>query len=170
MTAEFGDHDATPTLRQRFAGISIVGAVALVNYVSDDAYGRYDRDTARLSLYGESEDAGDGFQRGREVSDIASIAMLGPLLPVMLLLGFSGGLAELVGPLVALPVSVLGFVSGVYALANVGGLMGLTTKISVVDHTTEPAPDALDDLQQQYVDGEIDEQELNERAAEVWQR
>jgi len=170
MTTEFGDHDAALTLRQRFAGISIVGAVALVNYISDDAYRKYDRQRARLSVYGESENAGDGFQRGREVSDIASIAMLGPVLPTMLLLVFSGGVAELVGPLVALPVSVLGFVSGVYPLANVGGLMGLTTKISVVDHTTAPTPEALDDLQQQYVDGEIDEQELDERAAEVWQR
>jgi uncharacterized membrane protein len=35
---------------------------------------------------------------------------------------------------------------------------------------SERAADELDTLREQYVDGEIDEQELGERAGEVWER
>jgi hypothetical protein len=50
------------------------------------------------------------------------------------------------------------------------GSIELTSKIDVLDHTTEPAPEELDELKAEFVDGEIDEQELDERAAEVWER
>lgn len=170
MTAEMGNHSATPTLRERFAGISVVGAVALMNYVGDEAYGRYDRATARLSLYGESEDAGDEYERGRDVSAVTSIAMLGPVVPVMALVGLSSVITAVAGEVVALPLTLVAFISCVWALANVIALQGLEQKIGVVDHTTPPAPDALDELQREYVDGEIDEAELDERAAEVWDR
>jgi len=170
MTAEMGDHDATPTLRQRFAGISVAGAVALMNYVSDDAYGRYDRDTARLSLYGESENAGDAYERGRAVSSMTTVAVFGPMLPALALAVLADVMITAGGETAALLPWLLGLSVTSYAVTNAFGMIGLTQKIGVVDHTTEPTPDALDDLQRQYVDGEIDEQELDERAAEVWER
>lgn len=170
MTVEMGDHDATPTLRQRFAGISVSWAVRLMNYVSDDAYGRYDRRAARLSLYGESEHAGDAFKRGRDVSSLTSIAMLGPLLPIMGLMMIASTVAALAAEVMALPLTLLAFGATLYGLVNVVALQGLSQKINVLDHTTEPAPDAVDELKERYVDGEIDESELGERAAEVWER
>lgn len=170
MTAEMGNHSATPTLRQRVAGISVVGAVAVMNYLSDDSYGRYDRATARLSLYGESEDAGDEYERGRDVSAVTGIAMLGPVLPCLALLYLGRVITAVFGPVVALPVMLVGAIITLYAMFNVVALQGLGQKIGVVDHTTPPAPDALDELQREYVDGEIDEAELDERAAEVWDR
>ena len=43
--------------------------------------------------------------------------------------------------------------------------------MTVVDHTTEPLPDDLDDLKQQFVDGDLDdsefERQLEDRLTEV---
>jgi uncharacterized membrane protein len=67
-------------------------------------------------------------------------------------------------------VTLLAFIATFYALVNVVALQGLSQKISVVDHTTEPAPDAVDELKERYVAGEIDDTELEREAAEVWER
>lgn len=170
MTVEMGDHDATPTLRQRFAGISVAGAVELMNKVSDDAYGRYHRGDARLSLYGESEHAGDAYKRGRDVASVTSIAMLGPMVPALPL----AMVAEMVLAVGAEGASVLAallaFGVTFYAMVNALAMVGLTKKIGVVDHTTEPAPDAVDELKERYVAGEIGDSELEREAAEVWER
>jgi len=170
MTTEMGPRDGDLCWRHRLAGYSVKGAVAFMNGVSDDARGRYDRVKGLLSLYGESDHAGDAFVRGRHVSAVTSIAMLGPILLIMLCLVAGAVTQALFGAAVAAVPMTLGFVLNVAALINAVALLGLSKHIGVIDHTTEPAPDALDDLQQQYVDGEIDESELGERAAEVWER
>ena len=121
-------------------------------------------------MYGESEDAGDAFVRGRHVSAVTSIAMLGPILLIMLFVLAGGVTQALFGAAVATVPMGIGFIVNVAALINAAAMIGVTQEIGVIDHTTEPAPEELDALKDQFVDGEIDEQELGERAAEVWER
>jgi uncharacterized membrane protein len=45
----------------------------------------------------------------------------------------------------------------------------LLTDSDVIDHTTEPAPDAVDELKDRYVAGDLDDAELEREAAEVWE-
>ena len=47
----------------------------------------------------------------------------------------------------------------------------MNATVSAISPTyCEPAPDEIQDLQEQFVDGEIDEGELEARSAEVWER
>ena len=170
MTTDMGPRDGELSWRHQLAGFSIKGAVALMNAVSDDARGRYNASKGLLSLYGESEDAGDAFVRGRHVSAVTSIAMLGPILLIMLFVLAGGVTQALFGAAVATVPMGIGFIVNVAALINAAAMIGVTQEIGVIDHTTEPAPEELDALKDQFVDGEIDEQELGERAAEVWER
>jgi hypothetical protein len=170
VTTEMGPRDGDVSWRHRLAGYSVKGAVAFMNAASDNAHGRYDRAKALVSLYGESEDAGDAFVRGRSVSALTSIAMLGPILLIMLCLVAGAVTQALFGAAIAAIPMTVGFVVNVLALINAAALLGLTKHIGVIDHTTEPAPDELDELKGEFVDGEIDEAELGERAAEVWER
>ena len=155
---------------ERFAGISVDAVVQLTNLISDSARGRYDRDRAVLTISGESEHAGDRFARGRAVSLLTMIPMLAWMAVTVVLLGLGGVTTTALGETVAFVPLVLTVVTSITGLITVHGASSLQDKISVVDHTTEPTPDALAELQQQYVDGEIDEAELAERAAEVWER
>jgi uncharacterized membrane protein len=50
------------------------------------------------------------------------------------------------------------------------GSASVASKIDVVDHTTEAPPDAIDELQQQYVAGDIDADELERQAEAVLRR
>jgi uncharacterized membrane protein len=165
-----GPRDGDLSWRHQLAGFSVEGAVAIMNAASDDARGRYNRAKGLLSLYGESDDAGDVFVRGRQVSAVTSIAMLAPLLLVVLCLLLGSATQALFGPTVAtIPLGV-GFLLNGAAVINAFALIGLSQEIGVVDHTTEAAPDAVDELKERYVAGEIDDAELEREAAEVWER
>ena len=50
------------------------------------------------------------------------------------------------------------------------GLPSLSKKVRVIDHTTEPLPDELESLKQQFVDGDLDEHELADRVERVIDR
>jgi len=169
MTTEMGDHDADPTIRQQVAGYSVVVAVKLMNHVSDDAYGRYNRHEARLSLYGESEDAGDAYERGRSVSAVTSIAQMWPGFVMVLMAVLGAPVAAAGGVLVSSVVTFVMLAVTLFAAGNSLGIIGLTKKIGVVDHTTEPTPDAVDELKERYVAGDLDDAELEREAAEVWE-
>jgi len=168
MTAEMGPRDVDLGWTERLAGRAIAPLVALFNYIVDGPTVRYRSRTATVALSGESEHPGDGFNRGILVSLLLFSNILAWLMPMLVLSDTIQQTAA--GSPVFWVASALMLPVGAFSLLNLFGTMGLLMKTDVVDHTTEPAPDALDDLQQQYVDGEIDEEQLGERTAEVWER
>jgi len=169
MTTEMGPRDVDLTLSERFASRITRYVVPLVSEMSDTVSIRFDPRRATLSLSGESDHAGDAFNRGLLVGLVYLLNML-LTLAVLSLAAEAAQAATEISTILALAVGIpFLFVSGA-GVAFAMGTAGLLFKTDVVDHTTEPAPDALDDLQQQYVDGEIDEAELGKRTAEVWER
>ena len=166
MTTEMGPRDVDLGPKERFAAQFIRGWAWVVGYVSDDAVPRFNPDTATLSISGESDEQGDAFARGRTVAQLTSlnqVAMMG-------VIGMCG--MSLIGAAVTMSAgtATLAVLLAAVAFVSYIGSIELTSKIDVLDHTTEPAPEELDELKAEFVDGEIDEQELDERAAEVWER
>lgn len=125
---------------------------------------RFNADTATLSIGGESERHGDAFARGQLV---ASLLMANALLPVGALI-LLGDVMNAAGPSLALVIMAPFTALALFSMMMLTGSMGLFDKVDVIDHTTAPAPDAIDDLEAAYLADKIDEEELGERAAEVW--
>jgi len=169
MTTEMGPRDVDLTLSERVAAHGTRYTTRLVASTQDDLSIRFTPSTATLSLSGESEHRGDAFNRGLLV---ASVCMVN----IMLAFGAVGIAGEAMTA--AAEVSQwLGLVSIVpfVLVATVGlvfglGSAGLLFEIDVIDHTTEPAPDAVGELKERYVAGDLDDAELEREAAEVWER
>ena len=167
MTTEMGPRDdGELTLSERAAARLMDWLVRGLDLLADEGRIRFNAATATLSLSGESEQPDDAFSRGKIVAMLAATTAVVSVMPVMLI----STLFEVPNPVVTAVGAVGTAVSGVVGIFMVSGVVDLLDKITVLDHTTEPAPDALDELHQQYVDGEIDESELGDRAAEVWER
>jgi uncharacterized membrane protein len=169
MTAEFGPRDVDLTLSERFAARLTQHIMSLVSDVSDTVSVRFDPRRATLSISGESEHSGDAFERGV----LVGLMYLCNLMLAVCTIAFSAEAANLAADVSAwlgvVTVVPMLFVTGVSVLFVLGSIR-LMSKTNVVDHTTEPVPDELDALREQYVDGKINEQELGERAGEVWDR
>lgn len=123
---------------------------------------RFDGDKPAISIHGESEDSGNAFERGKLVEKIGNIATWILFAPLLAALGFVHSVDALGiepgGPLLVLvAASVLAY--GIWATLAVRGMPWLADSVAVFDHTTEPVDDC-DDLKQQYLDGEIDERQL----------
>jgi len=131
---------------------------------------RFDPEKNRISVRGESENPGSEMKAG----------VLAALTPIMSVLFYSG-LFILLGPAVetadefSAAAGVVVFVPfALLAVLLIGSFSGHFERVKqmrVVDHTTEPLPDDLDDLKQQFVDGDLDDQEfeqqLEDRLTEV---
>jgi uncharacterized membrane protein len=154
---------------ERFAARITEYVTPLVSALSDDLAARFDGQHATLSLSGESEYSGNAFNRGLLVGLVYLFDILLAVATFSVVAGGTKAAIE-IGPWVGLAALVPFLFTAAAMLVLVVGAAGLLFKTNVVDHTTEPAPDELDALREQYVDGEIDEQELGERAGEVWER
>jgi len=167
MTTEMGPRDVDLGLREQFAGNFIRFWAWAVGVVSDDVDLRFRVPTATLFLSGESEHSGDEYERGGLAATLVSVnevAMMG-------VLAYCGmGITSLAAAPGGVIIPLLLFTVACVASVSLTGSASLTSSINVVDHTTEPAPEKLDELKAEFVDGEIGEEELGERAAEVWER
>ena len=143
---------------------------AMMNHTSDETELRYDLDNNRISISGTSENPGDVPGHNRGVGMMAAVGVMISMACAMMLtvagvsMGGPTGILESVTYLLLMG-SALGYV----LLAMSVGTTAVCCE--VVDHTTEPLPDDLDDLKQQYVDGDLDDTEfeaqLEDRLAEV---
>ncbi|WPH59224.1 hypothetical protein AFNJKBDN_CDS0007 [Halorubrum virus V_ICIS4] len=171
MSVEFGPRDETAGLLGRVFGLSVQALLVVFRLIDrSEPRVRYDRERAILTFSGESEYAGDEFRRGQAAM---AVAAGGAMSPVAALLGSTmamDSVATVFGATAAAPLAVVSLALMVLTLLTLSGLWSVGDSISVVDHTTEPAPDALDKLKQRYTNGEIDEQELADEAAEAWER
>jgi len=167
MTTEMGPRDVDLSWYERLSARAIKYISVVFGTFDSGSRVHFRPETATISITGESEQAGEPYQRGILVTLLFMINVFIWLLPVELLnaLGQQAGSGPVLWASTAALIPLMLFI-----IVNALGTLTLLTKTDVVDHTTEPAPEELDDLQQQYVDGEIDESELGERAAEVWER
>ena len=168
MTTEMGPRDATAlTLFERLAARSTHYVVRGMDVLYDGGSIRFNDSTATLSISGESDYASDSYERGQLSSLVAIANSLTPVALIMLLTMVSVTPGSLVAVAyffgVLLPVALFG-------IFNVHGSVSLISKIDVIDHTTEPEPEALVELQSQFVDGEIEQAEFEARVEEVWER
>lgn len=165
MTAEMGQRDVDLGLKERFAAQFIRFWAWVVSLIADDVHIRFEPTTATLSLTGESEHSGDRYARGRLAATFVSLNELA----MMSVLAYSAmGMMTLPATPITAVIAVVVLVTACVACVSLLGGASLTSKIDVIDHTTAPTPDAIDDLEAQYMADEIDEQELEDRTAEVW--
>ena len=164
MTTEMGPRDVELAFSERVAAHFVTFWAWLVS-TTDGPTVRFDPESATVRVSGESDHSGDEFVRGRNITQLTSMNTVA-------MIGLAGVLAG-----APIPSGALG---GLYGLCSIALMLGcllvvrgsinITSKIDVVDHTTEPAPEAVEDLKERYVAGELDDAELEREAAEVWQR
>jgi len=120
----------------------------------------YDTTTNRLRLSGESEHVGDRVHRVRHLYTSMTLHTSAWMMVGMYAMLGSGELAasSLASAMGSLVLALVAAGAGAMAIAGVEAFQ----RCEIIDYTTEPTPD-VDDIDQQYLDGEIDEQELEAR-------
>jgi len=165
MTTEMGPRDVDLTLVERFAGHGVRFWAWVASLDEDDPNVRFDPTTATVRVTGESEYSGDAFARARAAT---TLTVMNVVISLSLVAAIT--MAPMPGGALLAPYAILSL-TAMSVLGAIGyGSASLIDKINVIDHTTEPAPEELDELKAEFVDGEIGEEELGERAAEVWER
>jgi len=114
----------------------------------------YDYERRRLRLYGESDKAGDAIERARLLYSTLNLHTYIWML-AFAAAAYSGAALQVAGTPLA---GGMGSAMVVSLLMLVGGKEAID-RTEIVDHTTAPTEDC-DDLKQQYLDGEIDEAQL----------
>jgi len=153
-------------LSERLASWLFARWFPLANRALADQEWRFDREKLRLSVRGESEYSGDAYSRGRVVNTLWYLNSFIWILPFGFVTALTEPPAGVLFPIASAAVLLL----AVGTFLNVAGSTDLARETQVVDHTTEPTPDAISDLQAQYVDGEVDTDTFEERVGEVIER
>jgi len=166
MTAEFGPRDVELGWKERFAGRMASAVCRLLDSEIDDKSVRFNPDTATLTVAGESEHSGDALRHGTYLGALFLFTNTIAWAIMPLLYALTGTGSFIVDTVVLFAI----ITTSVVVYANMAGSFNLLTKTDVIDHTTEPEPEALAELREQFVDGEIDERELAARVEEVMTR
>ena len=168
MTAEFGPRDVELGLMERVAAHATRYTTCVTANVVNISL-RFNPKRATLTLSGESQHPGEGFNRGLLVGFVYLLNLMLSLC-VALVAANAMSVGASIGPIAATVIgSIALFVFAGSVLVGLGSV-SLIHKTDVIDHTTHPEPDAIDEVREAYLDGEIDEAELEARSAEVWER
>lgn len=158
----------------RLSAAVLAGLIPVINaagrVVGGDGRYRFDRHALRLSIHGESENAGDEFSRGRLAGALVPLVQMGSLVGSAVVSVGLLGLATVIGEAAARPLAVLSLLGPLTSYGAIIGCWWLSDAISIVDHTTEPRPEVLDELEQRFVDGDLTEQELEQQVEQVIDR
>ena len=126
----------------------------------------YDYQHRRLRVSGESENSGETVPRIRALYGILNLHTY-IWMVVFAITVYAGTMLSVEGTLLAAAVGAVLWV----CLGMVVGAKAAINRTEIIDHTTEPLPDDLDDLKQQFVDGDLDDSEfeaqLEKRLTEV---
>lgn len=164
MTEEMGpitepDSAFERTLAQ-IGGVQVSAVVWLYDKMlavqGSDSSLEYDPRKLRHTIHGESENPGDEYPR----SMLLSMAVFGGIILDTAILNSIPTVESTLLALLMLPVVTAVGVAGV---ASIYTLLNST----VLDLTTAKPDDGLDELAEQYLDGEMDEREFEQRADEV---
>jgi len=162
MTEEFGplDDDSSggklvDRVTDRLAGWWLTAVVALVP-TSDTRSVTYDRTANRLSLHGESERSCSGHRAGWLSALLAVVTALASVVPFLLL----GSLhTAAMGTVFSVPLLVALGVAAFPTIFTFHAIFERGQSMTVYDHTTEPKTE-FDELDEQYLNGEIDTAQL----------
>jgi len=126
----------------------------------------YDYQHSRLRVSGESENSGETVPRIRALYGILHLHTYLWML-VFAITAYGGATLSVSGTPLALAFSAVLWV----CLGLVVGGKAAIERTEIIDHTTEPLADDLNDLKQQFVDGDLDDSEfeaqLEDRLTEV---
>ena len=175
MPTEFGPivEDKNPTLAERVAAVPYGWAASVLSMARENEGLTFDRERLVLSIHGESDYSGDAFNRGQLVSNLETLVYMGLAASGLVLAFVSTNIGYISSDPSAIVVAGFGVVSIIWmcVCTMLGlGLPSLPNRVRVFDHTTEPLPDELESLQQQFVDGDLDEHELADRVEAVIDR
>jgi len=126
----------------------------------------YDYQHRRLRVSGESKNSGETAPRIRALYGILNLHTY-LWMVVFAITVYAGAMLSVEGTPLAAAVSAALWV----CLGMVVGAKAAIDRTEIIDHTTEPLPDDLDEIKQQFVDGDLDdsefERQLEDRLAEV---
>jgi hypothetical protein len=168
MTAEFGPlEDAQGSgIRWQTSGWLLEQFVGGVQRVWDMGIS-YSAAQNRLSLHGESERPGDPFRAGA----------LAVIVPLTLILILTCGMFSMYMLTDAIRGTVLNLAASVLFVASVAGaavgMFGLVDRImsmEVYDHTTPKPDDRIEELADNYLDGELDREAFEKEVETVFER
>jgi len=139
--------------------------------VGEDQHWRYRIKENRLSVSGESENPGDVAALNRTIGLFATIGTLLAMVCAHFVLLFANGLDPASAGMLA-TVGHLGLIaSGTVIVGMACGTTITALGCELVDHTTEPLPDDVDELSEQFTNGDLDQHEfeaqLEDRLTEV---
>ena len=158
MTAEFGPRDVELSFMEGVAAHATRYSTRLFSHMVNVRL-RFNPERATLSLSGESQHPGDGFNLGLLVALVYLLNLIWSM-GVALVAAEAVSVGASIDPIAAAVIGIPALFVIVGSILVGLGSISLIQKTDVIDHTTEPLPEALDELQQEYVDGEIDESEL----------
>lgn len=145
MTTEIGplqDRDESAGLFERYSRFWLVGIFEFFDRVTDDVGIRYDRHANMLRLHGESESPGDEFSRSMLLS-----------LGVMMVWALCYTLLIVADGMMLLPLLVI-------ATPAILGSFDAWRHAEIIDHThAKVETERVEELQQQFVDGEIEDRD-----------
>jgi hypothetical protein len=168
MTAEFGPLDDAQgsgirwetsgwLLEQFVGGLQTIGDIGM----------SYSAAQNRLSLHGESERPSDPFRAGALVT----------LLPLTLILLLVCGMFSMYmvtyavgGTVLDLAASVLFIASGAVCTIALSGLAKRSVSMEVYDHTIPKPDDRIEELADNYVDGDLDREAFEQEVETVFER
>jgi len=168
MTAEFGplDDDHGSGIMWQTSGWLLEQFVGGVQSVWDIGMS-YSAAQNRLSLHGESERPGDPFRAGMLVGVF-------PLTLILLLIGGKLSLFMLTGVVAGTVLELPALlVFAAYGTACTIGLFGLANRITsmeVYDHTIPKPDDRIDELADNYVDGDLGREAFEQEVETVFER
>jgi uncharacterized membrane protein len=166
VTSSFGPIDETERgngfswmLAGKILATSINGVQHLTP--SEGTRVHYSSDKNRISLHGTSEFAGNGYRAGV----IATANWMLTALLLLVAVSFFAQLSSLAaGTVFALPVALSGVVVGLGSVMTVFSLYRGLLSFKVVDHThAKIETEAVEELQEQFTAGEIDQEEFDEQ-------
>lgn len=170
MSAEFGplddDHETDAGVIE-YCGGQLIRLTCLFFSRISDAHVRYQPEANRLSLHGESENAGSPFRAGM-------YAMWAISWPIVLALGMIGALAEFVSVTAGtawVPAALMLFgAGGCVGLFAIMGAVERVGGLEVYDHTTPKPDERIEELADNYVDGELDREAFEQEVETIFER
>ena len=169
MSSAFGSSDtiADCSLSERVAARVLSAWLPLLDAVAEGVRVRFDREQLRLAIHGEHEEPTEAYDAGQAVSFLWGANAMFAFLP----LGIASSLPNPEPGLLSAAVAAVSLVAIAAFVVVVLGSIGCITKTELVDHTVPKQPEEeLAGLQERFVNGDLDEEELAAEAERVIER